>query len=160
MFLADSHFLIGSIIRNNNNENANEQAMMVTKKALKQFIRGLKNVPSRTQTKQFPPFTPRFAVNDHRKRFQSLARNESIKRVPEIPEHIKRLVLKQIPEDLLKDKAQGKKQDEEENGKRKKIVAVALSGGVDSFIALWLMKKSLCSSSAEVTTTTTTTVRG
>ena len=159
MFLAESHFLIGSI-RNNNNENANEQAMMVTKKALKQFIRGLKNVPSRTQTKQFPSFTPRFAVNDHRKRFQPLAKNESIKCVPEIPEHIKRLVLKQIPEDLLKDKAQEKKQEEKENGKRKKIVAVALSGGVDSFIALWLMKKSLCSSSAEVTTTTTTTMRG
>merc|ERR1712159_354308 len=59
-----------------------------------------------------------------------------------LPERIKRAVAAQIPRDVLF--ASSSREEEKKKKKKKKtVVAIALSGGVDSFVGAWLLKHAL-----------------
>ena len=58
-----------------------------------------------------------------------------------LPERIKRAVAAQIPRDVLF--ASSSREEEKKKKKKKTVVAIALSGGVDSFVGAWLLKHAL-----------------
>ena len=58
-----------------------------------------------------------------------------------LPERIKRAVAAQIPRDLVSSSSSSS--GVEKKKKQKTVVAIALSGGVDSFVSAWLLKNAL-----------------
>ena len=60
-----------------------------------------------------------------------------------LPERIKRAVAAQIPRDLLFASPREEKKKKKSENTKKTVVAIALSGGVDSFVGAWLLKHAL-----------------
>ena len=66
--------------------------------------------------------------------------NRQLSLYARLPERIKRSVAAQIPRDLL---SPASSSGVEKKKKEKTVVAIALSGGVDSFVSAWLLKNAL-----------------
>ena len=68
--------------------------------------------------------------------------NRQLSLYARLPERIKRAVAAQIPRDLLSPASSSSGVGEKKK-KEKTVVAIALSGGVDSFVSAWLLKNAL-----------------
>jgi tRNA (5-methylaminomethyl-2-thiouridylate)-methyltransferase len=67
--------------------------------------------------------------------------NRQLSLYARLPERIKRAVAAQIPRDLVSRSSSSS--GVEKKKKQKTVVAIALSGGVDSFVSAWLLKNAL-----------------